>query len=463
MALKALMLRKQINEKNKILEQLREKDGEFQTREAELERSIEEASTEEEMTAVGEAMDQFEQDKKEHEQQKATLEKEVGDLENQLQELEKEQPAPQQQPEARKDEKIMNLNTRTKFFGMNVQERDAFLARDEVKSFLQRTREMKNQNRSVSGADLLIPTVVLELIRENIAEFSKLYKHINVRRVPGKARQTIMGTIPEAVWTEMCGKINELSLNFNAVEVDGYKVGGFIPICNAILEDSDIALASEIISALGKAIGLALDKAILYGTGTKMPLGIVTRLAQASEPENYPGNARPWKNLSDTNLLVISGKTDAALFKELVKASGAAKGKYSSGNRFWVMSDSTKANLTANALSINAAGAIVSGMNESMPVIGGAIETLDFIPDGVIIGGYGSNYLLAEREGASMAQSEHVRFLEDQTVFKGTARYDGIPVIAEAFVAIGISGTKPTADAVTFTEDSANKAGGVSA
>ena len=463
MALKALMLRKQINEKNKILEQLREKDGEFQTREAELERSIEEASTEEEMTAVGEAMEQFEQDKKEHEQQKATLEKEVGDLENQLQELEKEQPAPQQQPEARKDEKIMNLNTRTKFFGMNVQERDAFLARDEVKSFLQRAREMKNQNRSVSGADLLIPTVVLELIRENIAEFSKLYKHINVRRVPGKARQTIMGTIPEAVWTEMCGKINELSLNFNAVEVDGYKVGGFIPICNAILEDSDIALASEIISALGKAIGLALDKAILYGTGTKMPLGIVTRLAQASEPENYPGNARPWKNLSNTNLLVISGKTDAALFKELVKASGAAKGKYSSGNRFWVMSGSTKANLTANALSINAAGAIVSGMNESMPVIGGAIETLDFIPDGVIIGGYGSNYLLAEREGASMAQSEHVRFLEDQTVFKGTARYDGIPVIAEAFVAIGISGTKPTADAVTFTEDSANKADGVSA
>lgn len=463
MALKALMLRKQINEKNKILEQLREKDGEFQTREAELERSIEEASTEEEMTAVGEAMDQFEQDKKEHEQQKATLEKEVGDLENQLQELEKEQPAPQQQPEARKDEKIMNLNTRTKFFGMNVQERDAFLARDEVKSFLQRAREMKNQNRSVSGADLLIPTVVLELIRENIAEFSKLYKHINVRRVPGKARQTIMGTIPEAVWTEMCGKINELSLNFNAVEVDGYKVGGFIPICNAILEDSDIALASEIISALGKAIGLALDKAILYGTGTKMPLGIVTRLAQASEPENYPGNARPWKNLSNTNLLVISGKTDAALFKELVKASGAAKGKYSSGNRFWVMSDSTKASLTANALSINAAGAIVSGMNESMPVIGGAIETLDFIPDGVIIGGYGSNYLLAEREGASMAQSEHVRFLEDQTVFKGTARYDGIPVIAEAFVAIGINGTKPSADAVTFTEDSANKAGGASA
>lgn len=61
-----------------------------------------------------------------------------------------------------------------------------------------------------------------------------------------------------------------------------------------------------------------------------------------------------------------------------------------------------------------------------------------------------------ERAGTSIAQSEHVRFVEDQTVFRGTARYDGMPVIAEGFVAIGISGTKPTGNAVTFATDSAN-------
>ena len=55
-----------------------------------------------------------------------------------------------------------------------------------------------------------------------------------------------------------------------------------------------------------------------------------------------------------------------------------------------------------------------------------------------------------------MSQSEHYRFVEDQTVFKGTARYDGMPVIANGFVAIGISGTEPTASAVTFATDSAN-------
>ena len=41
-------------------------------------------------------------------------------------------------------------------------------------------------------------------------------------------------------------------------------------------------------------------------------------------------------------------------------------------------------------------------------------------------------------------QSEHVRFLEDQTIFKGTARYDGKPAIREAFAVIGIGGAPNT-------------------
>ena len=352
------------------------------------------------------------------------------------------------------------MEARVKFFGMNVQERDSFFANDAVKSWLERVREMGKNQRSITGAELLIPEVALDLIKETTLKYSKLYKHVNVKSVPGKARQNVMGAIPEAIWTEMCSTLNELNLTFNNVEVDGYKVGGFIAICNAVLEDSDIALATEIISALGQAIGYALDKAILYGTGTKMPLGIVTRLTQAAKPSGYSTTARAWANLTTSNVLAISGKTDAALFKELVIASGNAKADYSHGEMFWAMNEKTFTKLVANALTINAAGAIVTGQNGTMPVIGGAIEKLSFIPDDVIIGGYGDLYLLAERSGTAISQSEHARFIEDQTVFKGTARYDGLPVIAEGFVAIGIGGTKPTANAVTFAEDTANKVTG---
>ena len=64
--------------------------------------------------------------------------------------------------------------------------------------------------------------------------------------------------------------------------------------------------------------------------------------------------------------------------------------------------------------------------------------------------------MLAERAGVQLATSEHYRFVEDQTVFRGTARYDGKPVIAEGFVGIGIAGTAPDADDVTFASDTAN-------
>lgn len=459
MALKALMLRKKIDDKKKLLDELREKSKAFQTREAELEQAITEAQTDEEKAAVEAEIDQFDSDKQDNQKQISDLEAEISGMEQELEHSEKKQetppPAEPTGGEARKEP--ITMKTRTKFFGMNRQERDAFFAREEVKTFLERVRTMGKEKRAISGSDLLIPTIVLDLIKENILHYSKLYQHVNVKNVPGKARQNVMGAIPEAAWTEMCASLNELNLSFTAVEVDGYKVGGYIAICNAILEDSDIALASEIISAIGQAIGYALDKAILYGTGTKMPLGIVTRLCQTVQPSGYPTNAREWKNLSTSNVLAISGKTDAALFKELVIAAGNAKADYSHGELFWAMNEKTFTKLVANALTINAAGAIVTGQSGTMPVIGGTIEKLSFIPDDVIIGGYGDLYLLAERAGTTIAQSEHVRFLEDQTVFKGTARYDGMPVIAEGFVAIGISGTKPTANAVTFVEDAANK------
>lgn len=459
--LKALLLRNKIDSKKAELAELRTNAAELEKREKELESDINEAKTEEEKAAVEKAVNQFEQDKAENEKSISELETEIADMEKELDAVEQKQQTPQTEGNSGDETRKGNvkMKTRLKFFGMNAQERDAFFANDSVKSWLERVREMGKNQRSITGAELLIPDVALDLIKETVLKYSKLYKHVNVKSVPGKARQNVMGAIPEAIWTEMCSTLNELNLTFNNVEVDGYKVGGFIAICNAVLEDSDIALATEIISALGQAIGYALDKAILYGTGTKMPLGIVTRLTQATKPSGYSTTARAWANLTTSNVLAISGKTDAALFKELVIASGNAKADYSHGEMFWAMNEKTFTKLVANALTINAAGAIVTGQSGTMPVIGGAIEKLSFIPDDVIIGGYGDLYLLAERAGTAISQSEHARFIEDQTVFKGTARYDGLPVIAEGFVAIGIGGTKPTANAVTFAADTANSDG----
>lgn len=459
MALRSLMLRKKIDEVKANLERANAKKAELETREAELEAAIDEAETEEEKAAVEEEVEKFEAEKAENATEVANFEEELNKLETELSEEEQRsneavQTTAENNNEKREENKI--IMSRREFFGMNREERSAFLANEEVKAFLERARTMGKENRAVTGGQLLIPSVVLNVIREHITEYSKLIKHVNLQAVPGKARQTVQGTIPEAVWTEMCGKLNELSLVFNSVEVDGYKVGGFIPVCNALLEDSDENLAAAIIEALGAGIGYALDKAIVYGTGSKMPLGIFTRLAQTQDPSDDRTNI-PWSDLHTSHVVSIAKATAGVdLFKAIIGKTSVVKDGYAQKDMFWVMNKSTYTKLLAEAVSINAAGAIVSGQTGTMPIIGGAIETRNFVPDDVIIGGYGELYLLAERQGGEFAQSEHVRFTDDQTVFKGTARYDGVPVIAESFIAIGINGTTPSASGISFATDAAN-------
>lgn len=456
MALRALIIGKKLMEARGRLEKLREKDEEFQTREAELEEAISEAESEEDQEAVEKLVEEFETEKEAHEEEKKKLEEEISDMESELEEIAKEPAARMKKQAKEKRGESRTMETRKKFFGMDAQERDAFFANEEVKEFLQRARDLAIQKRTITGAELTIPTQVLELIRENVENYSKLVNRVRVRYVSGKARQNVMGAFPEAVWTEACASLNELSFGFTQTELDGYKVGGIIYICIATLEDSDYDLASEIITALGAAIGIALDKAILYGTGVKMPLGIVSRLAQDSQPSDYPTVSRPWEDLSGTNLITISGKTGLALFQELAKSTKVIKGKYSRGVKFWAMNESTYTDLMVEAMSINAAGAIVSAQGATMPVVGGDIVVLsdDIIADGNIIVGYGDLYLLAERAGSSFARSDEYRFADDQVAFKGTARYDGAPIIAEGFAAIGI-GSAPATDA-TFPGDTAN-------
>lgn len=464
--LKVLMKRKALTDAQKELAGYKTRSEELTKREADLATAIEEAETDEERATVEEAVEEFEADKAEVEGKITELESRIEEIEADIQALEEAQ-KPAEEPAAdpaqdtdetntRSERGIEIMNKRSIFARMDAQKRARIFEQEDVKSFLGTVRSAITNKRAITGAELTVPEVFLGVLRENVENYSKLYKHVNARQIGGNGTMVVMGTIPEAVWTDCCGVLNELSLTFNDAEVGCWKVAGYFDICNAVIEDSDLDLADEVMNVLGQAIGFALDKAILYGPGTRMPLGVMARLAQTEAPADYPATARPWVDLHTKNVISVpAGATGADLFKQVLLAGGAAKGKYSRGEKVWVMNETTYTKLKAEALVINAAGAIVSGMEGTMPVAGGVVEVLDFVPDNVIIGGYFDLYLLAERAGTKIASSEHAMFIQDRTVFKGTARYDGMPVIAEGFVAIGLEGTTPSAE-MTFAPDEAN-------
>lgn len=476
MALKILMLRSKMDRLNKELEALREKDAEFAAREAELEQAVNEAATEEEEKVVAENVEQFEAEKQAHDERKSALEQEIGEIEGQIKEIEANAPTrgsnPTTNPESKHNERgernkmnIANIRSLPKsqrvFDALSGEQRQAILADNTMQEFLKELRSMKGQQRAVSGAELTIPVVMLDLIAENMYRYSKLLNRVRVRNVRGEARQTIAGTVPEAVWTEMCGAINELSFVFNQITLDGYKVAGFVPVCNSILEDNDVNLAGWIVEMLSEAVGLAMDKAILYGKGaaSKMPLGIVTRLAQTAQPSDYPANAPAWVDLHTSNVIKIDGTTStgAEFWAKLMEAIGNTYTRYSRGEMFWAMNSKTYAKLRSKLITFTATGDVVANLYGTLPVITGNVDVLEFIPDGDIIGGYGDLYLLALRSGMTIESSREVQFIQDNTVFKGKQRADGMPVIPGAFVAININNVAVTTT-MDFAADTANDA-----
>ena len=453
--LRALMLRKKINDAKAALEVLKANESDFESRASELqkrteeaEQAIEEAQSDEEKQAVEEAVTAIENDQTALDAEKTENDQKIGDLENEISEMEKEleeveeqqrasKKAPAEEPKENKTPIGVNITERTttKMFKtrtlntMSDIQRAEFVQREDVKKTLEEVRSFIKEKRTVSGANLTIGESILGLIRENVLEYSKLYSRVFVTTTNNDGRLIVQGIAPEAIWTECCSAISDLDISFGQVELDCYKVAGYFAICNAAIEDADIDLVDALTVALGQSLGKAIDKAIVYGTGTKMPTGAVTAIASTA-----------------SQLVTISSSDhDKTFFQDIVDAYAKADSKYSRGEKTWIMNDLTYAKVMKEAVAVDGSGAYVAMVNGVMPVVGGDIIVLPFVPDNNIVFGYFDLYAVLEKKGMTIDTSEHVKFLDDQTVLRGRARLDGKPAIAKAFVAIGI-GAAPTTE-----------------
>lgn len=467
MALKVLLLRSKLTPLQAELDGLIRAAEGFETREEELESDIDAAVTPEERSAVEGAVSAFEREKETNAAEQQRIQGEIDTINAQIGEAERAaaEAAGRRQrngapgsPEGRNDNEMPDTEVRSKFFGMSSRQRDAFMSRADVTEFLAQIRELRGQSRGVTGGELGIPTVMLDVLRDNIDRYSKLLKYVSLKPVKGKARQNVAGSIPEGVWTEAVASLNELNISFSQIEVDGYKVGGFLAIPNSTLEDDDnLALAQTVMDMMGQAIGYALDKAIVYGDGVKKPVGYVTRLAAQSRPGWWGENQGDFTDLHESNIRKISqsSASGTGFFRALMAELAIADPKYSNGAAVWIMNRKTHMDILARCLDFNAAGALVAGMNNTMPVIGGEIVELDFIPDYEISGGFLGLELIAERQGAHIRSSDIPLMLQDQTLFVATQRYDGKPVRGEGFVVVNYTDAAVTT-AGSFAVDYAN-------
>lgn len=223
MALRQLMLAKQIADKEKELEEIRGKDADFETREKELETSIEEANTEEERSVVDEEITKFTEEKEAREERKSELETELGELRGKMKEYEKA-------PEKREKEKDMGKRSE------EIEE-----ARSAINAFVKSKGQVREGGFKEVDAGILIPVEILapQEKPEDIVDLRNYVKVVGVNSASGKypviaKSGSKMNTVEELAQNPELSKpkITEISYNIETRR-------GYIPISQEAIDDAD--------------------------------------------------------------------------------------------------------------------------------------------------------------------------------------------------------------------------------
>lgn len=223
MALRQLMLAKQIADKEKELEEMRGKDADFETREKELETSISEANTEEERGVVDGEIEKFEQERDAHNDRKSEIETEIEELRGKMKEYEKV-------PEKREKEK--NMEKRSE----EIEE-----ARGAINAFVKSKGQVRESGFKEVDAGILIPEELLapQEKPEDVVDLKNYVRNVRVNSASGKypvisKSGSKMNTVAELEQNPELSKPKIENVDYSVETRRGY-----IPISQEAIDDAD--------------------------------------------------------------------------------------------------------------------------------------------------------------------------------------------------------------------------------
>ena len=275
--IKALRVKREIELKKEKLKPLEKRAEELVDEAAKLEQSIDEAEKVEDLDLIDEEINKNATETKETEDKINAIKAEMDALEEELNKLvEKSNDGPNKKREV--------------IVAMNLTEREnlrALLSAEESseRKFIGEVVSAIRENRAFAGGAELIPETFVDILYDRTMKKSKLLPLVDVVTAKGTAKFLIDSIAPEFVWTEKCADIPELTFAaLGTMELDRYALGGYVPVCNAVIEDAMIDVADYILTKMAEGKAKSIDKAILSGLGSasNQPEGILTKVTNTA-------------------------------------------------------------------------------------------------------------------------------------------------------------------------------------
>ena len=415
--LRQLKIQKALEIKRQKLKDLETKAADILKRNDDATAALGEAKTEDDLSLLETEIGNIEKEQTDLDGEKKTVEDEIAALEEELEEIKERESQTSKKKQTRGKGVSEDMNR------LQVREllkTGEYYKRSEVVEFYNQFKNL----RAVTGGELVIPEVIVSRIMDILGDYSTLYPIVDRIQVKGTARILIDTDTSAATWVEQNASLPISDVGtLGSIDFDGFKVGKVTFVDNFLLSDSVINLDEYVVKKIARAISLALDIAILNGTGAagKQPSGIIPAIPVGNQVDVAEG---------------------AALVEFLKPIGLIDTGLDSVGEVTAVMKRSTYyAYFLEYSVNVDGNGNVVGKLpNLTRPDLVGipVIFNNAMAADEVLFGDF-QQYTLVERENITIDNSEHVRFVEDQMAFRGKGRFDGKPTKPEAFALVTIT------------------------
>lgn len=169
-------------------------------------------------------------------------------------------------------------------------------------------KELTEEQRAAMTASAAIPTQTLNRIVEKLEQESPLYAHITVMEIPGNVTIPVESTINDANWLAMGTTATDAADALAPITLTAHKLIRTVSIGADVAAMAVDAFEDWLVTRLAKKMRQAVDKAILSGTDTNQPKGILTETFASGQKVTVAASASiTYDNVMDLIAGVASG------------------------------------------------------------------------------------------------------------------------------------------------------------
>ncbi|CEQ19665.1 phage major capsid protein [Paraclostridium sordellii] len=294
--------------------------------------------------------------------------------------------------------------------GMNV------LTTEERKYY-----EQVIEKRAFTNLDVALPKTVFDRVFDELDKEHPLLNKIAFQNTTAVTEWVIRKTDCEAAWW---GKLTdtikkELSQGFDKIKTDMYKLTAYMPVSKAMLDLGPEWLDRYVRAVLSESISMALEYAIVAGTGKDQPIGMIKDLKGSVVEGVYPDKAAI--KLNDFKPTTLGKSVMAPLTKGGSRAVPSILMLVNPLD-YWEKVFGATTFLTLQ-------GTYVHGV---MPIPSEIIQSVA-VPKGKLIAGMGKDYFMGIGSSQKIEYSDEYKFLDDERTYVSKQYATGEPIDNESF------------------------------